>query len=121
MAKSNKRNPQDATMRNVKGKATKKELAAIKSKLPATIHEAVNDLDRRVGKQVDEIRQRTSEHHDSLSQAYKIIAVAGDRITALESAIKQLTADKGLGGRVKTLEDRLYVVEGKLPADGKAK
>lgn len=105
--KAKKKNPQDATMRNIKGKASKTELANLKKKLPAQVHEAVNDIDRRAGRQIDEIRGTVGDNTTAIARAV-------ERVTELEAVVAKLTADKGLAGRVKALEDGLYKLEGRV-------
>lgn len=124
-AKATRRpNPQDATLRNVR--AAKQQLETLKASLPATVHEAVNELDRKAGKQIDEIRGTVSDHHAAIAQTLKSIHVIAERLDKLEGQLAGATADAGLAGAILALERRIYKLEGVEPpavdpvANGKA-
>lgn len=76
-------------------------------------HETLNDLDRRAGQQINEIRDSVTAHNAAIDQAIATSGALADRITALEARIKTLTADAGLKGAVKSLEARIYALEGR--------
>jgi hypothetical protein len=67
----------------------------------------VTDLDRRAGRQIDEIRATVTDHRATVARLY-------ERVEALEAIVAKLTADKGLSGRVKAVEDALYKLEGRV-------